>query len=772
MTLPKPIQAIKPYLMAFLFFVVVCLCSTSTIKGTALVCILLALIASIWGFTRLRERITLPLLVLALLIFMDGISTFYAISGKFALQEFLKILISFCLVLFLLAFAKGEGVTPGRSIASLLERCIAITGLVSIDLLSTHFISSPILSFFGLFSSDYSSLSGLESGIRMTSMFDAPNVFAGMTGIGVILSLGLVLSSDAGKERMSHIVCLFINALAFVLAFSMGATAFIVLAFLVYLILEIKERRAALFVLMAETLILTVIAAALVSMTSFDQWDGFQPIPLLCVIVGAVLLCLLDKFVGRRIADKLATHGKALLVIIVVAVVAVLGYVIAAFNMTGAITLQEGETLRRSVYPEPGEYVLNVQSNGSATVTIESQNEQDTMMHTSTVLYTGDLSEASFTVPDDSLVVYFNFKATESLTFESVIYEGEGSSGSVPLGYKMLPGFVSNRLQGLFANQNAIQRLVFFEDGIKLFKRSPIIGLGLGSYENGIMSVQSFYYETKYAHNHYIQTLAETGVIGLILFVGLLVVCAVAVLFARRKDDAHPLVPALGAALVFMAGHAATEVNFSYHAYLPIAFGVFALINLCCGNAISVPWLKKKVKTGFRWGCSAVLAVFFVLLCGNMTAANLVKNNPTFDSLVQAVQMDIYERNDYMLSYIISAPNAADYPEIQAQAAEYAERLTKVNSNTIPYYLADYYLSSGQTEQGFAMVEKYVCYVSSDRDAWNSAIAMLEFYAQDTELYRNGVTRIAQVLEDWNAANIGDITLDEGAQNFLDRMAS
>ena len=43
------------------------------------------------------------------------------------------------------------------------------------------------------------------------------------------------------------------------------------------------------------------------------------------------------------------------------------------------------------------------------------------------------------------------------------------------------------------------------EDGLKLFRRSPVIGLGLGAYGNGLNMVQSFYYFTYYAHNHYIQ---------------------------------------------------------------------------------------------------------------------------------------------------------------------------------------------------------------------------------------------------------------------------
>lgn len=55
------------------------------------------------------------------------------------------------------------------------------------------------------------------------------------------------------------------------------------------------------------------------------------------------------------------------------------------------------------------------------------------------------------------------------------------------------------------------QRFVYVSDAMKLFKRSPIVGLGMGAFENGIYNVQTYHYETKYVHNHYIQTMVETA---------------------------------------------------------------------------------------------------------------------------------------------------------------------------------------------------------------------------------------------------------------------
>ena len=757
-----PLQAVwqkaSVSVLAALYFLLVCLSSSSTVKPAALFLLVLAVGATAVFFPRLRDRLHLPVLALALVVLMDGLSTLYARSGKFALYEFLKPLAAFCLALLLLTMKDRESGCTGRRGAAILSGFSALAGLVSIDLLSTRIISTPILGLLGLFTPDYTSLSAVEEGVRMTSMFTNPNVFAGCVGLGTLLSLGLVVSS-AGRERTVHLICLYINALSFLLAFSMGASGMIALAFLAYLLLERPERRAQLLLLMVETLVLSVAAAFLISLTSFTAWTGFRPVPLLCVVAGAALLCLLDRLC-RPLADKLSSHSRIVLVLTGVILAGVAVFALAAYNLTGSAALQPGQSLRRAAYPEPGAYALTAEAEGDLTVYIESQNQQETMMHTSTPLYQGPLAGASFTVPEDSLVVYFNFTAASEARLDSAVCTGEAGTCGVPLGYKLLPGFIANRLQGLWANQNAIQRFVFFSDGMKLFGRSPVIGLGLGAFENGVKSVQSFYYETKYAHNHYIQVLVETGAVGFVLFIGLLASSGAAVWFARKREN--PLIPALGAALVFMAGHAATEVTFSTYAYLPIAFGVFALINLCCGDAIPLPELGGMAKNGVLAAIPALLIVFGVMLSGNMSAQRLASHATAFSDLDRAVSMDKFEWADYMLGYVNSTLTTETDETIRQQADAYAARLAQVDSNTVPIYLAEYYFSTGRTELGLEMVEKYVDYVSSDQNAWQNAFALLEGYE----------VRIAGLLEDWNARNMGGVTLTEANLAFIARMGA
>lgn len=753
-------------LLAVGLFFTICLSSASTVKGTALLLTVLVLLALFPFFSRLRDRFRAPVIALALVVLADGVSTFYAVSGKFALYEFLKVLVSFCIALLILAVAKGEDGQAGLRSAAVLEGCIALMGLVSIDMISTHLLSGLVTGILGGFSQDYAQLGGLEVGVRMTSLFTNPNTFAGCAGLGVLLSLGLAVSSEK-RVRLFHLSCLYLNSLAFLLAFSMGASGAITLAFLLYLVFEERERRPALLLLMVETLILTVLATALISMTSFTAWSGPRPVPILCAVLGAAALCGLDRFLGQRAAQALAKYGKGVLLLAAGILAALIAFVLLAWNLTGGVALRSGEALRRAAYPAPGGYTLVARTDAPLSVTVESQNQQDTMMHTSSVLYSGPLSGAGFTVPEDSLVVYFSFFAQDSVYLEEVRCQGGGEDISIPLGYKLLPGFIANRLQGLFANQNAIQRLVFFTDGLKLFRQSPVVGLGMGAFENRIQSVQSFRYETRYAHNHYIQALVETGIVGLILFIGLFAVSALTLFRARKAEKVHPLLPALGAALVFMAGHAAVEVTFSSYPYLPLAFGVFALITLCTGP-VEVQE-RKQLKTRALLVSSVLLGAFCVLLFCNMQAQSLSKRATSLSDLEQAVFFDRFEWADHMLSYIINSMQLETDGAARSRADQYAERLSKVSSNAIPIYLAEYYLSTGRTQKGMEMVEKYVDYVSSDPATWNLAFSLLERYDTGDETYRTGVIHIYQLLQNWSTVNMGEIILDETATAYIDR---
>ena len=226
---------------AWVFFMAVCLCSAGTSRGAGLVLGMLALSGVFFHYERVRGRLRGPMLALALVAAADGMSCLYAASGKFALFEYLKVFTALCLAVLVLALAEGED--ADRRVCGMLEGFAALAGLVSIDLLSTRWVSGAVLGVVGWFTQDYTQLAAVEEGVRMTSVFMSPNVFAGCMGIGVLLSLGLAVTEERAWARGAHVACLAVSSLSFVLAFSMGGCATIVPAFAVLLALTGKGRR-------------------------------------------------------------------------------------------------------------------------------------------------------------------------------------------------------------------------------------------------------------------------------------------------------------------------------------------------------------------------------------------------------------------------------------------------------------------------------------------------------------------------------------------------
>lgn len=751
-------------------FLVLCLGGPSTAKGVALAAALCAAFALILRRRQVAKRLSAPFLALCLWVGMNGASTLYAVSGKFALAAFVSMLTAFCCVVLLLAFARGEGDRLGRGFATALEGAAALAGLTSIDLLSTRLVSTPVLALLGRLTPDYAALDPVEAGVRMNGLFTNPNVFAGCMGIGVLLSLGLAGTARREGTRRFHLVCLYLNALSFLLAFSLGASGAMAVGALAYLLLERRGERGIALARMAETLVLAAGAGFVISATSLGEWTSFQPVPLACAAAGSALLCAADQLVVRRLGGLLAGRTKAAPRLAAAALVLLAAFGAAAVTWTGPASLESGESLRRAARPQPGTYTLSVAAEGAVEVTLESQTLQEAMMHTSTVLYAGPGEGAAVEVPEGSIVVYATFSAGGPATLEGAVLEGAGGA-AFPLGYPLLPGFVANRLQGLWANENAIQRLVFFQDGLKLFRRSPVIGLGMGAFENGVVSVQSFHYETKFAHNHYIESLVETGLVGLLLFVGVLAAGLVAVVRSRRRPagESHPLGACLGGALVFMAVHGGVEVVFSAYAYLPMAFGVLGLTALCCGPALPLPSVKEGARRGIVWVLAALLLIYAALLGCNLYAKDLAYRERSLDALDRAAALDRFEWADYALSYVVSSmqPGQAS-DEVAARAGEYARRLEKVDSNTIPLYLARYDFEMGDAGGAFAMLDKYTDYVAADPETWAQAFRLLMEYGADDPLCQAYGGELYRKMVSWDEAHMGALSLPGDAMDWLE----
>lgn len=760
---------LTPVLAVFYFFVT-CLMLQGCNKGITMLLLLAAVAAIILAGERLGQRMTWPALLLGLYVVMDGISTLYAPSGKFALYEFLKVAAAACMALLLTALEPERPGRTGRCAATVLETAGALASLVSIDMVSTQLLykllnaltaplGAPVL------------LGNVLQEQRLKTIFENPNVFAGCAGVAILLALGLAVSTDDKKERCLHLSCLLLNSTAFLLAVSRGAMAAVAAAFLLYLLLERGQRRAVSFVLMVETLALSGAAALCVLPAYAAAGQTIQVLPLLAVLAAAAALCVLDIFAGRPLALRMARRMKTVNIVLLAALGVVALLAAVAVSWTGAITLQSGESITRGAYLGEGEYTLHVDADGPVTVTVQTQTQEDAVMNRKQTAYKGEADGATFAAPADNRSVTFQIRADETVHISSIRYEGT-ASGELKLKYKLLPEAIAGRIQTLRSEGNVVQRLVYIKDAMQLFHRSPVVGLGMGAFENGIYSVQSYHYETKYVHNHYVQTMVDTGVIGLALWLGLLGTSAAAVIrqWRRERTETQTMASALGALLLFLMIHAAVEVIFSNGYFLPFGLGALAVINLTCGQMLPLRRAGDKVR---RWMVRAEglgLVAFVVLLTMNLWAAQLARRG-TYDAAAQAAEVDPYEWADHKLAYVYNASAEEALPEnMQETLVRYMADLEKLNSNSVPKYLAEAYFNLGNVEKGFAMLEKYVDYTSSDPNTWDTSFRIVMQHSNGSEAFRQGAAQLLEKLERWNQQNLGAITLSEDVTAYLNEL--
>lgn len=209
-------------LLACIYFIVTCMMFHGENKLITLLLILSSIVCVVVRNGVLSRRLTLPALLLGLYVLLDGISTLYAPSGKFALYEFLKVASAACMAL-LLTGCEPERDAPyaGRCAAVVLEVSGALASLFSIDMVSTRWLYNGLCGLIQALGVPF----GNEAlqGQRLRTIFENPNVFAGAAGIALVLSLGLAASAASKKERCLHLSCLLITCTAFILAVSRGA---------------------------------------------------------------------------------------------------------------------------------------------------------------------------------------------------------------------------------------------------------------------------------------------------------------------------------------------------------------------------------------------------------------------------------------------------------------------------------------------------------------------------------------------------------------------
>ena len=127
------------------------------------------------------------------------------------------------------------------------------------------------------------------------------------------------------------------------------------------------------------------------------------------------------------------------------------------------------------------------------------------------------------------------------------------------------------------------ERLMFVFDAWKMIVERPLYGWGGGGWISAYHVYQSYLYEAADLHNHYVQILLETGVLGFSAFLLSVFALIIGMVYLRRKRSV-PMAGrswAIGVALLFLALHSAMDFNFAFSSIDIFYWSLLAVFGYC-----------------------------------------------------------------------------------------------------------------------------------------------------------------------------------------------
>ena len=160
-------------------------------------------------------------------------------------------------------------------------------------------------------------------------------------------------------------------------------------------------------------------------------------------------------------------------------------------------------------------------------------------------------------------------------------------------------------------------RIVLWHTAVGDFRAHPVVGSGAGSFGRWWLAHRTSAYFVEYAHNLYVETLAEEGVIGLALLAALLAIPLLAAVRARR----HPLIASAFGAYVAFLVHAAVDWDWQMPAVTLLALFIAAAM-VAAARGDEPRSLRTPARTALGAVAAAAALIAFVGLIGNIALAN------------------------------------------------------------------------------------------------------------------------------------------------------
>lgn len=770
----------KDTLMVVLFSVLLFLAMTVQTGRMSMILCALAFLSLLGKkpLSRFEQRLSVPVLGLLAFAIVYGAAAIYSPFGANAKSEFYKFIAAFSLAVILLSRFEREHVPGllwgGTSVST-------VIALISLDMSCGQVLFGLFNALMNALGTDYTSALQESAAARVNGLYNDANVTACLFSLALFAALYLLKNSTCVWRRLAASLLAGVNAVSLLLTGSRGALLCFAVSCLVWLISE-RVNRVGLFLLLVETAVsMLAVGVPASSMVT----NGNETAVALCLFSGLILFAL-AALAGRRLTVVLSAHKKAAMAAVgVLCAVLVVGCA-AVFLHTGPYTFQTDDSYVIYVLPDgiTGNAAITGDVDGDPQIEVYTQSRLEGISANRAKLYDGPLSQCVFTVPENSGNLYAAITGQAGETLRSMAVSG---GKKITLNYPWLPEAISSRLlsDSLLESKSFALRLEFDKDAWKIFSTAPILGRGLGSTENVTRSVQSFQYESKYAHNHLLQTMSDTGIGGTVFALAFVLGSAWLCLQAVRKEK-DSLAAALLAVWVMMNLHSLMEISFSVRGFKCFAYVLLALPVLLYAKPLLAGETAKARKQAKTVGIlvTVVYALYLAVFGGLLESARMTdrkaENFQTSDVyeylnfLRSCVRGDMFDHDSYQRDYVATAVQLDDR-RYNGDLLNYVKQLrasgTYENDSALSRY---YYLPRQEWSELFDCSLEGIHQVRSSPDGWNY---QMDFYreevlpamgADNVSAFVDGVLSLGEALDAMNGeGRLETVGLNETNQSFL-----
>jgi len=493
------------------------------------------------------------------------ISIFNAVHTRSAIIEWLKYCMYFA-VFYMITELANDLKTKLLFLWAIIASAVGVS-IIGLDSANGGKLVGVLNKVFNTFGYKGDMFFGLFVTNRINSTLQYPNALASYVIAVFFLTIGMLMVQKKWWQKAITGACSFILFTTFILTQSRGAQLLLPVALVIFFLVMPKGNR----IKAVTYVLLLVIPAIAVSymITPYLSVDILNVKALGLLMAGIIvsgLIGIISKYIGSAM-QKIS--WKVYVGLIAVSAVLVIAGGIHVINSSVTVELRHETTaenrtqsISKDVALKPGkEYMLTYEAEAwmeeekpyAYFVRVFNKNEKNILFGGNTQLLrenlqvTNGVEERSikFTTPEDSKLVSVNFSNYYAGTGIKVnnlrVLDAETNEVIKKVSFKNKYNLdkIINRFQNILLQNSLLTRAIFYKDGFEIFRDRWFFGGGGGAWNNLYRQYQSYNYASSQAHNFPLQLGIETGTIGLLILLCLIIVLIHLYIKYYKKEKQH-----------------------------------------------------------------------------------------------------------------------------------------------------------------------------------------------------------------------------------------